>query len=389
MGGHSLPGPPISREAPACRPQRKRRQLGQAAPASHKVSRTPYRPEENMKKRLSAALVLALAVSALVGANSASAATIFGSGCTATKVTDGAIWVSTGHGAGSPLPVTAPISGVITEWSVNANIVIEQEGKLAGELPRALQQRLVVARLEGPGSFKVVGEAAGGSLGKGSNTYGARISVQAGDFLGIAGNPFTAYCETGDEADAMAAATGGTPVGSIFKAMEIKSRLQVPIAARIEPDVDGDGYGDETQDKCPQSAAYQTPCPVVTVSSLSLTHPKAVTVYVSSSLSAPVAVTGTVKLGKGKTATLSAPGQTVAPGTLGRFNLALPKPVLDTLAKLSTKKLLTVTVSASATNVTGSPSTATSTLKLRGQKKPVHHKKAQPKKSHHAKPKHH
>ena len=136
--------------------------------------------------------------------------------------------------------------------------------------------------------------------------------------------------------------------------------------ARVEPDVDGDGYGDETQDRCPQSAAYQTPCPVVTVSSLSLAHPKAVTVYVSSSLSAPIAVTGTVKLGKGKAATLAAPGQTVAPGTLGRFNLALTKPVLKTLGELTTKKSLTLTVSASATNVTGSPSTATSTVKLRG-----------------------
>jgi hypothetical protein len=67
-----------------------------------------------MKKRLSAALVLATAACVLVGAGPASAATVFGSGCTATQITDGAIWVSTGHAPANPLPVTAPISGVVT-----------------------------------------------------------------------------------------------------------------------------------------------------------------------------------------------------------------------------------------------------------------------------------
>jgi hypothetical protein len=177
--------------------------------------------------------------------------------------------------------------------------------------------------------------------------------------------------------------------------VESKEGLQVPVVARIEPDLDGDGYGDETQDKCPQSAAYQTPCPVVTVSSLSVTHPRVVTVYVSSSLSAPIAVSAAVKVGKEKAVTLDAPGQTVAPGTLGRFNLALTKPVLNTLRRLTVKKSLTVRVSASATNVTGSPSTATSKLKLRGQRKPVHrkprrkHAHRKPAKGKHKQRKHH
>lgn len=331
-----------------------------------------------MKKRLSVALAIAVAATALVGANSASAATVFGSGCTANQITDGAIWVSTGHAPTNPLPVVAPISGVITEWTVNTDIVVESEGKLAGEFPRILQQRLLALRAEGE-SFKVVGESSGGPLNlKGTSTYTARVPVQAGDYLGIAGSPFAAYCDTKDPADAYAAATGGTPVGSTFR-VERSTGLQVPIVARVEPDVDGDGYGDETQDQCPQSAAYQSPCPVVTVSSLSLTHPKAVTVYISSSLSAPIAVNGTVNLGKGKTATLVAPGQTVAPGSLGRFNLPLTKTVQKTLKALTTKKSLTLTVTASATNVTGSPSTATSTVKLQGQKKQSKKPKKQPK----------
>lgn len=347
-----------------------------------------------MIKRLAAALAIATAATTFIGVGPASAATLFGSDCTATNVKEGAIWISTSHPEGK-FPVTAPISGVITEWLVNADIKVESEGKLAGEFPRIFQQRLIVVRSEGPEVFKVVGEAQGGPLNLvGTNTYLARVPVQQGDYVGLAGSPYAAYCPTASPADKFAVAVGGTPVGSSFR-VESKEGLQVPVVARIEPDVDGDGYGDETQDSCPQSAAYQTACPVVTVSSLSLTHPKAVTIYVSSSLSAPIAVSATVKIGKEKAVTLSAPGQTVAPGTLGRFNLALTKPVLHTLKRLTVKKALTVTIAASATNVTGSPSTATSKLKLRGQRKQTrhkaHHRKAhrKPAKGTHEAPKHH
>ncbi|HEX4305069.1 MAG TPA: hypothetical protein VHZ54_03440 [Solirubrobacterales bacterium] len=333
-----------------------------------------------MKKRLSIALAVALAASAVFGPGSASAATVFGSPCAADKVAEkpGAVWISTAHPGGA-FPVTAPISGVITEWLINANLETSTEG----EFSRMFQQRLVVARVEGrdpqtnaPTSVKVVGEASGGALNlKGTSTYLTRLPVQQGDYLGIAGNPFTIFCETGNEADTFAFTTGGTPVGSTL-GVGSADKLQVPIVARIEPDVDGDGYGDETQDKCPQSAAYQSPCPTVQLSSLALSGTKAVSVYVTSSLVAPVSVTGSVKVGKGKTATLPpVAARAVTPGTLARYQLNFTRTVTKALASLSTKKSLTLTISASATNVAGTVSTATSTLKLQGQKKPVHHKK--------------
>jgi len=37
---------------------------------------------------------------------------------------------------------------------------------------------------------------------------------------------------------------------------------EVLISGTVEPDADGDGFGDETQDGCPSSAAYQGDCPV-------------------------------------------------------------------------------------------------------------------------------
>jgi hypothetical protein len=339
-----------------------------------------------MKKRLSIALAAAIAVSAVFGAGSASAATVFGSNCTATQVKEGAIWISTAHEG--LFPVTAPTSGIITEWLVNTHIEPEAGDPLAAEFPRIHQQRLLVLRREGEKAFKVVGEASGGPLNReGTNTYLARVPVQQGDYLGIAGNPYAAYCETKSTADTFASTVGGTPVGSTFTAEEHQG-LQVPILARIEPDVDGDGYGDETQDKCPQSAAYQSACPTVQVSYLSTSGEKAVVVYVTSSLVAPVSVTGTVKLGKGKTTTLTATPVTVTPGTIARFQLKFPKSMLKTLKALSTRRYLAMSISASATNVAGTVSTASSSLKLHGRKQPVRHPKAKHKKKHH-KPAHH
>jgi hypothetical protein len=37
--------------------------------------------------------------------------------------------------------------------------------------------------------------------------------------------------------------------------------LRINMAAVVEPDVDGDGFGDETQDGCPTDASTQGPCP--------------------------------------------------------------------------------------------------------------------------------
>lgn len=334
-----------------------------------------------MKKRVSLLVAAVLAVSAVASVSQASAATEFGSGCAATNL-ESATLISTAHGAGSPLPVAAPISGVITEWKLNGALIkpgeeVPAEAEIIGRLYR---QTLDVFRPAGGANYTVVAQAEGGPLNlTGVSTYSSRIPVQAGDLLGL-GGPIALFCQTEDPADSTAF-TQATPAVGATGAFETETGIQVPVVAKIEPDVDGDGYGDETQDKCPQSAAYQTPCPVVTISSLPTAAKNTVTLHVATSLSAPVGVTATVPLGKGKTATLTAAAQTVAPGTLAAFTLTLTPEVTKALKALPTKKSLTMSITASATNVTGSPSTSATTVTLSGQAKPKpkHHKK--PKKS--------
>jgi hypothetical protein len=331
-----------------------------------------------LKKRLSLVLAACLAVCAVVGVSSASAATEFGSGCVAEDAVPFTT-VSLTHGVGSPLPVAAPASGVITQWTVNAKL---EEVSPAEEalFARLYRQSLDVLRPAGPNAYTLISESEGGNLSfQGTSVFPARIPIQAGDHLGLGGG-FSLYCATGDMADTTGIsvkplAVGSTttfPVGEGGESVETVGGIQVPVVAKIEPDVDGDGYGDETQDKCPQSAAYQTACPVVTISSLPTAGKKAVTLYVSTSLAAPVGVTATVPLGKGKSATLTAAAQTVAPGSLVPFTLTFTPPVTKALKALPTKKSLTLSITASATNVTGAPSTSTSTTTLKGEAKPVH-----------------
>jgi hypothetical protein len=146
----------------------------------------------------------------------------------------------------------------------------------------------------------------------------------------------------------------------------------VPLAAVIEPDADGDGYGDETQDKCPQSAAFQTECPVVVLDSLPIAGKNAVTVLVGISNEAPVTVSGSVKLPKTAKASASAAAklkkvtQTVSPGKLGRFVLKFPGKLKAALKELPKGKKLKLKITASAANVAGQVSTDTTKLNLKG-----------------------
>jgi hypothetical protein len=331
-----------------------------------------------MKKRLSVVLATALAICAVIGVSSASAATEFGSECTANEFVAAATFVSIAHGAGSPLPVAAPVSGVITEWKTTLKFG-EAPPEEAAELAGLFRQQLVVYRPVGGNSYSLVGESEGGPLNlNGTTTSLARIPIQAGDHIGLGGNYLTLICEeTGDAAD-IAGVTVGNPPAGTPRELEPAPEIQVPVVAKIEPDIDGDGYGDETQDHCPQSAAYQTACPVVTISSLPVVGKKAVTLNVATSLAAPVGVTATVALGKGKSETLTATAQPVTAGVLTPFTLTLTPPVTKALKQLPTKKSLQMSITASATNVTGLPSTTTSTVKLKGEAKPVHHKKKKP-----------
>ncbi len=111
----------------------------------------------------------------------------------------------------------------------------------------------------------------------------------------------------------------------------------------------------------------QTACPIVTLDSYSLVAGSAVKVLVATSIAAPVNVSGTVKLGKGATAKLSAKAKTAPAGKIVTFKLSFPKALKEKLKELEPSKKLTLKITASATNVAGQVSTDKVKAKLKGQ----------------------
>ena len=114
----------------------------------------------------------ALAIS-MVNISPAAAATEFGDNCVANEGVDKSEVTGFGQTApGNPLPLTAPTSGVITEWKTSQ-----------AAFPAAVPQALTVARLNGPLAF-IVG-LDGEIVNPGANSFDARIPVAAAGAAGL------------------------------------------------------------------------------------------------------------------------------------------------------------------------------------------------------------
>ena len=313
-----------------------------------------------MNKRYIGCFVAVLSAIAIVGPSTASAATEFGDNCTGNEVTEGEpLTLFALTATGSPLPLTAPSAGVITKWKSNLIPV-----------PVTVPQTLKVLRQTGPNTVQVIGESSGNIAG-GANTFDARIPVQAGDRLGLFGSsPFGVLLCEGPPNNRLGGFLGGGSVGSNSTFVELEAEARIPASAILEPDADNDGFGDATQDKCPQNAAVQTPCPVVALSVSATARKNLANVLVTSSSQATVKVAGTVNLGKGRKAKISGGTQIVTPGAIAKFTLLFPQKLKAKLKELSRKQFLWLRLNASAPNVVGPATVRKLKVKLKGQAKP-------------------
>jgi hypothetical protein len=311
-------------------------------------------------KFFTAAVVAALSIS-LLGAAGASAATEFGDTCNGNEPTETPVTLFELSASNNPLPPAAPVSGVLTRFKVN----------LSPEAP-AFPVSLKVLRQTGPNTVQIVGEANGNVAG-GPNNLSARIPVQTGDRLGFF-SPSTfgaVICKEEGGTGVLGGYEGGGSPGASATFVSIPvTEARVPLSAVIEPDADNDGFGDETQDGCPQSATTQTACPPVALSTSKQVRKGSVTIIVTSSTAAPVTVKGVAKLGKGKKAKLNGGTQSLVPGALGKFTLFFTKPLKKKLKELPPKRSVRLNVTVSGTSVSGVVSTKTLKVKLKGQAKP-------------------
>src|ERR1044072_6129752 len=186
--------------------------------------------------------VFALMIASLAAAPNSSASTGVGTHCVPHGSSSATPLVPLTRSPQTPWPIPVPTAGVVTEWNV-----FSTSGSL---VPQKLK---VVRPTGGPDEFHVVAESPVEGILKGRNSFDTRIPVQAGDRFGLYGpDNHTLFCGEAGAGETMGRALDEITLGSIATFTPEADGDQVPVIAAVEPDGDGDGYGDETQDLCPQ-----------------------------------------------------------------------------------------------------------------------------------------
>ncbi len=149
--------------------------------------------------------------------------------------------------------VTALTAGVVVRWRL-----------VVGLAPVNVKLRII--RAASAGTFTGINSSESVQAALGTNEFPTRLAIQAGDFIGVdagAGENFRAFATNSGAVrrsfyPALADGETRAPSGCFDN-----DDLEILLNADIEPDADGDGFGDETQDQCPTDASTQGPCPVV------------------------------------------------------------------------------------------------------------------------------
>jgi hypothetical protein len=187
-------------------------------------------------RRLGCVVAMAVIAASLLGAAPlASAATQIGQTFSPNTLGSNDTLLQSGSPGGQ---YAVPFSGVITSWSFQA-----------GADPPELNFK--AARHASGDNFTIVGQSGlqTGIIANALNTFPTRIPVQAGDvigfFVGDAGQVrrtgITGYTVADDDDDL------DQPVGRTDQYPPVAGD-QLDLSAMLEPDCDGDQFGDETQD---------------------------------------------------------------------------------------------------------------------------------------------
>ena len=142
--------------------------------------------------------------------------------------------------------------GVITAWEHRA-------GSAGGRLTFKVYRPL------GAGRFFTVGSDARAVTAGSSHVFAVRIPVRPGDRLGLSSPTDTVHLayQTFVPADQFAffpPDSNPAPGSIVTQDGPPAVSYRLDVAARVETDADGDGFGDDSQDRCPSNRSIQTPC---------------------------------------------------------------------------------------------------------------------------------
>jgi hypothetical protein len=162
-------------------------------------------------------------------------------------------------GTGSAASYAVPVAGVITSWSFQA-----------GASPPRLKLKLG-RRLSG-NDYGIIGESSLQLPAPNTvNTFATRIPVRAGDLLGayLASSGACGYApfggRPGDATNVVGYVIGDVGAGGSATFTSV-GNLLLDLSARVEPDADLDGFGDETEDSCFTDPSTHGACLPPTVS---------------------------------------------------------------------------------------------------------------------------
>lgn len=249
-------------------------------------------------------------------------------------------------------------------------------------------QQLVVFRWpEESQSYRKVGESAFETVVPGTNEFQSRIPVMELAHVGLYGPEKTLVCRN-DPLSLAGVVEGSFPLESTRR-YEVLGQTGVPVVAIVEPDRDRDYYGDETQDECPWTTAYQTDCPAEKIDIVSTAvMQRAILVEVQIAYMAameafgqvswtvrqksrPGAVMRSRKGVRRRTANLSADiDRAIGPARPVTFRLPLPKSVQGRLDQLAPRRSLRAKLTFRTTDYLNGLVERKLTVKLPGRARP-------------------
>ena len=149
--------------------------------------------------------------------------------------------------------LTSPIAGVVVKWKVKSG---------SSGNPVSLR----VLRPAGGTSFAGAGTSSPGTTATGASPeFATRLPIASGDSIGLnIGNSALVWANTPAATGNVWGSVNGFPTGLAdgqTAAGAGQTAKELLVQAVVEPDADGDGFGDETQDGCPGDPARQAaPC---------------------------------------------------------------------------------------------------------------------------------
>jgi len=151
----------------------------------------------------------------------------------------------------NPYEVPSP-GGVITRWSHRGNETDAASG------------RLQVWRAASPSNFTLVGRSTREDFTAGVvESFPTRIRVSAEDVLGLRNSVNTGCIHDGVLGDRVFRGfpSSDPAPGETWNFPAIDNTFLLNVSAVLEPDADADGFGDETQDRCPGQPGPNNGCP--------------------------------------------------------------------------------------------------------------------------------